>query len=199
MQNNPSSIPLQPPQILLDDIVSVQVKFFDFNEEEKVGEIEIHKTIQKDIQELFDLIYELKFPLQSVLPVSEFNYEDDASMNANNTSAFNFRTVALDPSRISNHGYGLAVDINPVQNPYIKGDRVLPESAVYDEAEQGTLSIDHPITQFMKKRGYIWGGDWDKSYLDYQHFHKEPDLKFLSEYESEIAEVLENRRKYSSF
>lgn len=177
-----SSIPLTPPQILLDDIISLPVLFFDFKGIEQKGIIEVHKTIVHDIRDLFTLIHELNFPITSVKPISEFNYDDDISMAANNTSAFNFRTVALEPTRISNHGYGLAIDLNPVQNPYIKNDIVLPPNAMYASDATGTISVDHPITQFMKERGYVWGGNWGKSYLDYQHFHKEPNSNFLKKY-----------------
>lgn len=167
-----SSTPLQAPQILLNDIVPLKVRFFDFEKKEKRGVIEIHTRIQKDIQELFQLIYKLKFPLCSVKLISDFNFSDDLSMRANNTSAFNFRTVSMDSSRISNHGYGVALDINPVQNPYIKNDVVLPRQGIYNLEKPGTLHPNHPIVLFMKQRGFIWGGDWNKPYVDYQHFEK---------------------------
>lgn len=195
MTRSSSSIPLMAPQILLDDIVSLDVTFFDFNGIEKSGIIEVHKSIEQDIRDVFDLIYKLQFPIHSVQPVSGFNFDDDISMQANNTSAYNFRTVALDSSRISNHGYGLAIDINPVQNPYIKEEVILPPTSIYNVHTPGTLNKKHPIVVFMKNRGYIWGGDWDKPYLDYQHFHKEPSVELLAKYSYEIKNILhvENR------
>lgn len=195
MQNNPSSTSLQAPQILVDDIVSLDVTFFDFNGIEKSGIIEVHKSIEQDIRDVFNLIYKLQFPIHSAQPVSRFNFDDDISMQANNTSAYNFRTVALDPTRVSNHGYGLAIDINPVQNPYIKEEVILPPTSIYNVHTPGTLNKEHPIVVFMKDRGFIWGGDWDKPYLDYQHFHKEPSVELLAKYSYEIKNILhvENR------
>jgi len=183
MKNN-SSIAMKPPQSLLDDIIIINVQFFDFKGKEQEGIIEVHAYIKNDIHKLFQLIHRLKFPLSCVRPIAEFDGSDDDSMRANNTSAFNFRTVALDPERISNHGYGLAIDINPVQNPYIKDTIILPPHAEYIESEPGTMTKYHPITIFMKQRGFVWGGDWNKPYLDYQHFHKDPSTDFLEKYKN---------------
>ncbi|MAQ77016.1 peptidase M15 [Candidatus Campbellbacteria bacterium] len=195
MQNNPSSISLTPPKILLDDIVSLDVKFFDFNKKEQTGIIEVHKSIEQDIRGLFDLIHTIKFPLESVQLMSDFHFDDDASMAMNNTSAFNFRTVTLKPHLVSNHGYGVAIDINPMQNPYIKKENIFPPDAAYDTHQSGTLVADDEIVKFMKSRGYTWGGDWEKPYLDYMHFHKELPEEYLEKYQAEISKVLLKRQQ----
>ncbi len=185
-----SSQSLLAPQILLDDIISLNVDFFDFFGEKQSGVIEVHNSIQNDIQELFRLIFKLQFPIHSVKPISEYNFSDDDSMNANNTSAFNFRTVAMDPTRISHHGYGVAIDINPMQNPYIKGNTVLPSRGVYNVNQLGTLYDNHPIVIFMKERGFVWGGDWEKPYVDYQHFEKSLPEDIKEKYQKVINTVL---------
>ena len=95
---------------------------------------------------------------------------DDQSMLADNTSAFNYRT-ATGSKHLSMHAYGFAIDINPAQNPYIKGNIVLPPGAVYDTAKPGTLGANSPIVKTFKRLGWTWGGDW-KSLKDYQHFEK---------------------------
>ena len=69
------------------------------------------------------------------------------------------------------HSYGYAIDINPVQNPYIKGKIVLPEGAVYDPAKPGTLAASGPVVKCFQGLGWEWGGNW-KSLKDYQHFQK---------------------------
>jgi peptidoglycan LD-endopeptidase CwlK len=97
-------------------------------------------------------------------------------MMANNTSGFNYRMIA-GTERLSNHARGRAIDINPLLNPCIRGDFVQPAGAAYDPSRPGTLTTDSPVTQFLKARGWIWGGDWasgrdGKPLKDYQHFEK---------------------------
>ena len=81
---------------------------------------------------------------------------------------------------MSNHARGLAFDINPVQNPYIKYNELgeelwrAPKHATYDESALGTLSTLHPLVILLKSKGWKWGGDWKKEEgpVDYQHFEK---------------------------
>ncbi|MCA9351435.1 M15 family metallopeptidase [Patescibacteria group bacterium] len=190
MNHEPSSHALTPPQILLDDIVALDVSFIDFDGREGTGVIEVHKSIADDVRDVFALMHQMKFPLQSVRPMSEFDYDDDASMAANNTSAFNFRTVTLDPTRLSLHSYGLAIDINPKTNPYINGDRVLSEGATYDPAAEGALYLGHPVVEFFTSRGFVWGDAWDKPYRDIQHFHKPWNDSFEERYRYEVEKTL---------
>lgn len=72
------------------------------------------------------------------------------------------------------HSYGFALDINPLQNPYIKGAVVLPKGAVYDPAVPGTLTGTCAVVKTFKRLGWTWGGEW-KSLKDYQHFEKVVD------------------------
>jgi hypothetical protein len=154
----------------------VPVHYYGFDKKVHRGQLVIDKELEKDIKEVFDLALKMKFPIKSVIPISHTNFrkdgkwDDDLSMEANNTSAFNFR-LKTGGGTPSNHAYGRAVDINPVQNPYIKGDTILPSKAKYDLKAEGTLSADHPIVKAFIERGWEWGGNW-KSLKDYQHFEK---------------------------
>ena len=104
-----------------------------------------------------------------MIPVAAFNWDDDASMTNNNTSAFNYRFIYKTNS-LSNHAYGRAIDINPVQNPYILSDgTVMPEGAEYNLATLGTITF--AIAKIFKSRGWEWGGDWLRV-KDWQHFEK---------------------------
>ena len=91
-------------------------------------------------------------------------------MEANNTSAFNYRPVT-GGTRLSNHAYGRAIDINTFLNPYIKGDIVLPHGARYDPNIEGTFTSENPIVKTFIQLGWQWGGDWT-DLKDYQHFEK---------------------------
>ncbi|HNW39767.1 MAG TPA: M15 family metallopeptidase [Candidatus Omnitrophota bacterium] len=156
----------------------VEVLYYSFDGRIHQGQLVIDKRLTEDIRQVFRVARENKFPIASVIPISSDRFlkngkwnEDDQSMFANNTSAFNYRTVTGGKS-LSKHAYGFAIDINPVQNPYIKGKIVLPPNAAYDIRESGTLSYDSPVVKCFINLGWTWGGNW-KSLKDYQHFEKD--------------------------
>jgi hypothetical protein len=124
------------------------------------------------LRDVFRVAFEVEFPLERVEPVYRYGGDDDRSMAANNTSAFNCRAVTGGTSW-SQHTYGDAIDINPVQNPYVRGARVLPpKGSTYldrDPMVPGLLTADSPVTRAFVERGWGWGGTWSSS-KDYQHF-----------------------------
>jgi hypothetical protein len=155
----------------------VDLLYYSFDGKVHKGQLVIDERLVEDILEVFRVAFESRFPITSVIPISNDRFfkngkwnEDDLSMLANNTSAFNYRLVTGGKS-LSRHAYGFAIDINPVQNPYIKGNIVLPADAVYDTSKPGTLSPDSPVVQTFLRLGWTWGGNW-KSLKDYQHFEK---------------------------
>jgi peptidoglycan L-alanyl-D-glutamate endopeptidase CwlK len=168
-----------PPE-MLDRQVLVEVDFYDFDGAAAEGVVVIDRDLASDVRELFEAIFADGFPIASAIPVADlrFEWDDDRSMVANNTSGFNYRPMTggtvgtgVDTSRLSAHALGRAIDINPLLNPYIKGDIVKPNGAVYNPAWPGTIAADSFIVKFLKERGWIWGGDWT-SLKDYQHFEK---------------------------
>lgn len=148
----------------------ITVYYFGFDNKVHRGQLVVNKNVAEDLVEIFDFILETKFPVEKVIPISKYNWSDDNSMNDNNTSCFNYRFVS--GSRIlSKHAAGLAIDINPLLNPYVKDGVNSPENSKYDSNVPGTILEYSPITLEFKKRGWTWGGDW-KSLKDYQHFQK---------------------------
>jgi peptidoglycan L-alanyl-D-glutamate endopeptidase CwlK len=155
----------------------IDLLYYSFDGKIHKGQLVIDERLVKDIREVFRVALENKFPINSVIPISHHRFlkngkwnEDDQSMLSNNTSAFNYRTVTGGKS-LSKHAYGFAIDINPVQNPYIKGNVILPPKAVYDTRKPGTLIYYSPVVKTFRRLGWIWGGNW-KSLKDYQHFEK---------------------------
>ena len=155
----------------------LDVLYYSFDGKIHKGQVVIDRRLAKDIRQVFAVILDNKFPVESVIPVSHDRFykngewnSDGQSMLSNNTSAFNFRKVT-GGKVLSMHSYGYAIDINPVQNPYIKGKIVLPEGAVYDPAKPGTLTANGPVVRSFQSLGWEWGGNW-KSLKDYQHFQK---------------------------
>lgn len=154
----------------------ISVDYYSFDNKVHRGQLVVDSRHVPDIQKVFQVAMKERFPIHSVIPISHSRFRkdgrwsDDLSMAANNTSAFNYRLIT-GGKKISNHGYGWAIDINTVQNPYIKGPIVLPPGAKYDPKVRGTLTPDNPIVREFLKLGWQWGGDWDTR-KDYQHFEK---------------------------
>ena len=156
-----------PPQILSNQTL-LGVPFVDYFGEERVGQIVVARDVADDVAAIFAEIY--GFPIAQIVPLSNFNWSDDASMQANNCSGFNYR-VKVGKTELSAHALGRAVDINPRGNPYINGKLTLPPGAIYDETAVGTLLPDGIVVRAFESRGWQWGGRWT-SLLDFHHFEK---------------------------
>ena len=158
------------PQSILENLRLVDVYYYGFDDKLHKGQLVVHKDVVLDVIEIFELIRESRFPISKVVPISKYGWSDEKSMQDNNTSAFNYRFISW-TRVISNHASGLAIDINPMMNPYIKNGISLPEKSVYDTIKAGTISSGSQLVKEFKQRGWQWGGDW-KSLKDYQHFEK---------------------------
>jgi hypothetical protein len=167
-----------PPEILKQQS-SILVTYYGFDFRTHQGRIEVNQAVVEDVGAFFKLANSIQFPIRKVAPASDpaYQWNDYKLMSANVSSGFNYRLVA-GANRISMHGQGLAFDINPLQNPYIRYKNgkvtVIPKGAIWDTNKPGSLSHDHPLVRFMLERGWGWGGDWvEKSgRTDYQHFQK---------------------------
>ncbi|MBS4033874.1 MAG: M15 family metallopeptidase [Ignavibacterium sp.] len=158
------------PQSIIDKLVLVDLFYYSFDGNLHKGQLLINEAVKQDIIEIFEFIKESRFPIEKAIPIVKYDWSDEASTADNNTTAFNYRFVS-GTRIVSNHAFGYAIDINPMQNPYIKRNKVLPEGAVYDPEVPGTITRDSQLVKEFKKRGWSWGGDW-KSVKDYQHFEK---------------------------
>lgn len=166
--------PACPPEILENQEL-LNLKYLSVDGQYHEGQLVIHRELAGDIKDLFNFIFTLpaeqRFPIKSVKPVILYNNDDEASMVDNNSSGFNYRTIE-GQDKLSNHAYGLAIDLNPQQNPVIiEGHVTEPANGEYDPTQLGTLYEGHPIVEFLKARGWEWGGDWEQK-KDYQHFAK---------------------------
>lgn len=158
------------PESIRNNLLLIDVYYYSFDNKLHRGQLLIHKSVEKDLREIFEIIRETKFPIQKAVPIVKYGWNDEASMLSNNTSCFNYRKVKGMTS-LSYHSKGLAIDINPMQNPQIKNNKSIPEGTIYDKSKPGTLTDSSIIVKEFKKRGWIWGGSW-RSSKDYQHFEK---------------------------
>ena len=135
------------------------------------GQLVCHKSVVNELKEIFIELYKIKFPIESVRPISLFEWNDEISMSSNNTSCFNYRTVS-NSNKLSEHSKGLAIDLNPKYNPYISSKGVIsPKNGEYNNKNIGTIIVDSKVISIFKDKGWKWGGNWKRS-KDYQHFSK---------------------------
>ena len=165
----------------IEDLRLLRVAYADFGQRVKAGELICHYLVADELAEIFAELYEAGFPIERIRLIDEYNADDLLSMDDNNSSAFNFRTVE-GSSTLSKHAYGLAVDINPVQNPYTEnnGAYVSPESGREflnrGDIRPGMIVRGDVVYEAFTSRGWTWGGDW-KYQIDYQHFQKDVPLE----------------------
>lgn len=158
-----------------DDLRYVRIRHVDFDGVEHVGELIVNAGVADEIMEIFHALYEARYPLTSVRLVDDFEADDDASMAADNTSAFNYRALS-GSTRLSLHSFGVAIDVNPMRNPYIRGSRVDPPNGQpYVDRTQdfaGKIDENDLCFQLFTDHGWAWGG-YFKTSKDYQHFSKD--------------------------
>jgi D-alanyl-D-alanine carboxypeptidase len=177
-QNNPTALHATQQtlltQLLTEQLTMIQVPYWAYNDSSCNGNIVCHKTVGAELLHIFNELYQLHFPIYQIQPICFFNCNDELSMQQNNTSCFDFRTMVNNPNKLSKHAMGLAIDINPLQNPYVKGKKVLPVNATIDTCKGSIKKHDklaQQVVAIFKKYGWLWGGNW-KTLKDYMHFQK---------------------------
>lgn len=156
------------PSSLRAELRHLHLLYCDAEGRTQRGEMVVNKRIANDVLAIFDSLYRAQYRIASIRLVDAYGASDERSMEANNTSCFNYRRMTGSKTgRISLHGLGLAIDINPLWNPYVKGNVVLPRGA------KRTPRITHRdlVYRLFRAHGFTWGGDWPKV-KDYQHFEK---------------------------
>ncbi len=164
-----------------DMLRHVVIKYNDFEGNVKDGEIVCNELIAEDLLEIFKELYESGYMLEEVSLIDKYDADDDMSMEANNTSCFNYRLVDRS-DKLSYHAYGLAIDVNPLYNPYVEygkgengSDYICPTQSVFyayrDNDFPYKIDENDLCYRLFKEHGFKWGGDWN-SCKDYQHFEK---------------------------
>ena len=160
----------------LSELRYLRLSYKDIDGNSHEGEMVCNASIADKLVEIFRTLYENDYPIEHMSLVDDYDADDETSMSANNTSCFNFRYIS-GTKKISKHGEGLAVDINPRYNPYVKEKdgsiHVEPVSgaAYTDRALEFDYKIDENDLAYklFTEAGFTWGGSW-KSVKDYQHF-----------------------------
>ena len=163
------------PQHILDELVLLDVRYFSTDDKIHRGQILVNKNIEKNIEHIFEFMLEHEFAVYQAVPIVKFDWDDMKSMKANNSSGFCYRDV-MNTKRQSKHSTGMAIDINPLFNPIRwkspnKHRPNIPEGAVLDTTNNGTLYPNHPVVEEMKRLGFKWGNQF-RRYWDDHHFEK---------------------------
>lgn len=159
-----------------DDLRYVRVLHVNARGETLTGELVVNKAIANEICEIFRELYEARYPIERMRLADDYDAEDEASMEDNNTSAFNYRPIE-GTDRPSKHALGMAIDINTLYNPYHRysDGSVLPVTgAPYLDRSQAfpyKIEVGDLCYRLFAEHGYTWGGNWS-SVKDYQHFEK---------------------------
>lgn len=158
-----------------EDLRLLRMTYVGFDDQAHLGAMVVHVSVTEEVLGIFRRLYERRFPIRRMEPVDVYGGSDEASIAADNTSAFNCRNaVAIGPPTLSAHAFGKAVDVNPVENPYVLGGRVLPPSgAEYvdrSDVRPGMAVRGGDLTAAFAAAGWSWGGAWASP--DYQHFSK---------------------------
>ncbi len=164
--------------VALEDLRYITVLHWDYEGMVQTGHMVVHYKLAEELVDIFKELYNEMFPIERMEVVDLYEADDERSMSANNSSCFCCRENTTYPGVFSNHSYGIAIDINPLVNPYVKGERVLPEGgrAYVDRsvAYKGGITDDpdNVCYRAFTSRGYEWGGSWPDR-QDYQHFSKQ--------------------------
>lgn len=165
--------------ISLTQLRYLRMLYYGFDGKTHVGEMIVNEKIAADVLSIFQALYQQNYPIEQMVLVDDYQGQDEASMESNNTTAFNYRLIS-GSSKLSNHSFGMAIDLNPKYNPYVRtkadgttifqpenGSSYADREAVFDHK----VTKEDPAYQLFTEAGFSWGGDWN-SVKDYQHFEK---------------------------
>ena len=155
------------------ELAWVRLTFWGFDDTRHTGELLVDASVADDLVSVFRRLYDARFPVEEMRVTRLDELDAPPTGDGNNTGAFACRATVSSTGQFSQHAYGLAMDLNPFQNPYLKGDLVLPELAsAYldrDRPGPGIIQPDDVVVAAFASIGWEWGGDW-QSLKDYQHF-----------------------------
>jgi hypothetical protein len=158
--------------VALSRLRHVSLPYVGFDGRVRRGAVVVHDGAAADIVSVFRALYEARFPIRRMRPIQAYGGDDFASIEADNTSAFNCRP-ATGSSRWSEHAYGRAIDVNPIENPYVSGGRTShPASVPYLRRapyRAGMAVEGGALVRAFDRVGWGWGGRWS-GVRDYQHF-----------------------------
>jgi len=158
--------------VTLAELRHVTVGFRGFDGRPHTGELLVHRDVAADLVTVFGRLFAAGYPIERMRITTRAERDAPPTGDGNTTAAFVCRP-ATGSTRWSEHAYGRAVDVDPFQNPYVAGRRVLPELApAYTDRGRlwpGMITAGGPVVAAFRAVGWTWGGSW-QSPKDYMHF-----------------------------
>jgi D-alanyl-D-alanine carboxypeptidase len=155
----------------LRDLRVLTLSYYRFDKKVRVGRLIVHEDYSAEMVDVFRTLYRARFPIRRLVPVDAYGASDFRSIEADNTSAFNCRFVE-GTTRWSEHAYGRAIDVNPIENPYVSGGRTAHRASdpYVDRSRRPGMAYEGGVlVRAFDAIGWGWGGRWT-SVKDYQHF-----------------------------
>jgi len=158
----------------LGDLRLLRVTYWGFDRHAHHGRLVVHESFAKQMLRALRKLYRQRYPIRRMRLVDAYGADDHRSMNADNTSAFNCRFIAGQPGVWSQHAYGKALDLNPVENPYVtaSGHVSPPAGAPFADRSRHARGMVHAgdrVVRAFAAIGWSWGGSWSFP-KDFQHF-----------------------------
>jgi hypothetical protein len=158
----------------LEKLRLLRVTYRGFDDRAHRGRLVVNRRFDEEILRVMKRLYRMRYPIRRMRLIDRYDADDHRSMSADNTSAFNCRFVA-GTERWSMHAYGLAIDLNPVENPYVSGSHVSPPAGrPYADRSQDAPGMVHAgdrvVRAFARAADWEWGGSWPGGTKDFQHF-----------------------------
>lgn len=163
-----------------EDLRYISVSYWGFDDHVHQGCLIIHEKVAEEVVDIFREIFDVFFPIEKMVLVDVYEGIDESSAQDNNSYSFCSRPITGMKNVFSKHSYGLAIDMNPLYNPYHRDSLIVPKTgAPYLNREnpvKGMINPDSVCYTAFTKRGWKWGGDWqaERGYVDYHHFEKDP-------------------------
>ena len=158
--------------VSLDELRLVRARYVGFDGRVRTGRLVVHRDVAGDVVTVLRSLYAARFPIRRMLPVDAYGGSDFRSIEADNTSAFNCRYVD-GTTRWSEHAYGRALDVNPIENPYVSGGQTSHRASVpYLDRSRRRAGMAYEggmLVRAFDRLGWGWGGRWSGA-QDYQHF-----------------------------
>ena len=173
------------PKHIIDQLQLITVHYYSFDGKIHRGQLLVNRVIAADLVCIFRDLLQHKFPIDKVIPIVKYGWDDEKSMNDNNTSSFCYRNIAY-----SKHALGLAIDMNPMQNPirwrdgYTCFRKNKPEAAVYNPTAPGTIVENGIVVELFKAKNFLWGRYFKRNNDDHHFEKKAPQSYFSAEADS---------------
>lgn len=159
----------------ISQLAYVQLSYWGFDKKSHQGVLIVNRKVAQDVVDIFGELFRHYFRIDSMSPRYSYAHNVFLQLLSDTTAAFMCRQMVGNSNKFSLHSYGVAIDINPIENPYVRGKSVIPIFGMMYLNRRykmmGMITKNDFVVKAFKKHGWTWGGDW-RTRKDYMHFQK---------------------------